>query len=49
MNLCVRNSVAIPEGKGKKRRHIKIRQIKDIQEKKVKDFVTSAMNEHEVK
>jgi hypothetical protein len=39
----------ILEGKGKKRRHIKIRQIKDIQEKKVKDFVTSAMNEHEVK
>ena len=39
----------ILEGKGKKRRHIKIRQIKDIQEKKVKNFVASAMNEHGVK
>ncbi|VAW47784.1 hypothetical protein MNBD_GAMMA04-1530 [hydrothermal vent metagenome] len=36
----------ILEGKGKKRRHIKIRQIQDIQEKKVKGFVASAMNEH---
>lgn len=36
----------ILEGKGKKRRHIKIRKIQDIKEKKVEDFVTSAMNEH---
>ena len=35
----------ILEGKGKKRRHIKIMNIQDIEEKKVKFFVSSAMNE----
>ncbi len=33
----------ILEGKGKKRRHIKIKQIEDIEDKKVKKFVLSAM------
>jgi len=34
----------ILEGKGKKRRHIKIRKIGDIQEKQVEMIVSSAMN-----
>ena len=34
----------ILEGKGKKRRHIKIMQSQDIEKKQVKCFVTSAMN-----
>ena len=38
----------ILEGKGKKRRHIKIRRIEDIQEKKVENFVASAMRMDEV-
>ncbi len=34
----------ILEGKGKKRRHIKIRQIQDIQDKQVEYFVGNALN-----
>ena len=39
----------ILEGKGKKRRHIKISKIQDIQDKKVKDFVACAVSENKVK
>jgi len=39
----------ILEGKGKKRRHIKIMKSQDIEEKQVKSFVSSAMNECRVK
>ena len=34
----------ILEGKGKKRRHIKIHAIEDIEKKKVEDFVRTAVN-----
>ncbi len=37
----------ILEGKGKYRRHIKIRHIEDITEKKVADFIGSAVNGNE--
>ncbi len=42
------DSERILEGKGKKRRHIKIRKIQDIQDKRVKNFIASAMNKNAV-
>jgi len=36
--------VFILEGKGKKRRYIKIRQVQDIQDKQVKYFAGNALN-----
>jgi len=39
----------ILEGKGKKRRHIKIIKIQDVEEKQVKFFISSAMNKHRAK
>ncbi len=38
----------ILEGKGKKRRHIKISKTQDIEDNRVKDFVLRAMNENKV-
>ncbi len=38
----------ILEGKGKKRRHIKIRKAQDIHDKQVKNFIASAMNNNKV-